>query len=380
MPFPRRYLATIFVFIPKDIAINPSFKNTLSFSFFLYLLSKHTNILIYFCVCYQKRMHSDDENDKITQNYSNPKKYPPYFTDRYGFVINEATTIQNVNAGQISYKWHCLFAKEDIRKSKKAQKLIFRGIPIFLKYKAWSLFTLSNTFDYDALCNKVCGYEHQIHVDVQRTFRQHSLFKDKYGIGQARLFRVLVAFANYNTNIGYCQGMSSIVGLLLMYFPEKESLSILICTIQKNNLNGLFDKSLSMMPLLTHLQGGLFKELVNEIYVHISKHNVDLSVFIFSWYLTLFTRFDIQFTLRVWDLLLFYDFTILLLVSCAILRYYKDKILKLKGENLIHFISSLENYYLDADIVLEQIRKYHKEVNLERYRKEIRSYYNQYDH
>jgi len=38
---------------------------------------------------------------------------------------------------------------------------------------------------------------------------------------QQALFHVLAAYSLYNTEIGYCQGMSQIAALLLMYFNEE---------------------------------------------------------------------------------------------------------------------------------------------------------------
>lgn len=40
---------------------------------------------------------------------------------------------------------------------------------------------------------------------------------------QQSLFCVLTAYAVYNTEIGYCQGMSQIAGLFLMYMDEEDA-------------------------------------------------------------------------------------------------------------------------------------------------------------
>lgn len=38
---------------------------------------------------------------------------------------------------------------------------------------------------------------------------------------QQALFHVLAAYSVYNTEVGYCQGMSEIAALLLMYLNEE---------------------------------------------------------------------------------------------------------------------------------------------------------------
>jgi len=40
---------------------------------------------------------------------------------------------------------------------------------------------------------------------------------------QQALFHVLGAYSMYNTEIGYCQGMSQIAAVLLMYLNEEVS-------------------------------------------------------------------------------------------------------------------------------------------------------------
>lgn len=49
-----------------------------------------------------------------------------------------------------------------------------------------------------------------------------------FSIKQQQLFFVLSAYSMYNTEVGYCQGMSQIAALLLMYMSEEVSDSTLI--------------------------------------------------------------------------------------------------------------------------------------------------------
>ena len=45
----------------------------------------------------------------------------------------------------------------------------------------------------------------QIDLDVNRTYRDHDMFRDRYNIRQNALFHVLAAYSVYNTEVGYCQ-------------------------------------------------------------------------------------------------------------------------------------------------------------------------------
>lgn len=80
----------------------------------------------------------------------------------------------------------------------------------------------------------------QIDLDVNRTYRDHIMFRERYGQRQQALFNVLSAYSVYNLDIGYCQGMSQIAALLLMYLNEEDAfwaLSVLIAD-EKFSMHG----------------------------------------------------------------------------------------------------------------------------------------------
>uniref|UniRef100_A0A914RTH3 Rab-GAP TBC domain-containing protein n=1 Tax=Parascaris equorum TaxID=6256 RepID=A0A914RTH3_PAREQ len=63
----------------------------------------------------------------------------------------------------------------------------------------------------------------QIDLDINRTYRDHLAFRRRYDLKQQSLFNVLAAYAMYNTEVGYCQGMSQIAALFLMYMDEEDA-------------------------------------------------------------------------------------------------------------------------------------------------------------
>jgi hypothetical protein len=67
------------------------------------------------------------------------------------------------------------------------------------------------------------GYRSKIKKDCPRTFPTHPYFKNKNLHGQAALSRVLNAYSVQDPEIGYCQGMNFIVGVLLMQLEEESA-------------------------------------------------------------------------------------------------------------------------------------------------------------
>ncbi|KAM0671820.1 putative GTPase-activating protein [Ordospora colligata] len=284
-----------------------------------------------------------------------------FCTNEYGFVM-DAFSNQTGDSNQgIKSEWYALITecdgdRERLRKNKQAKYLIYRGIPLSLKYKLWSILTKKSIkVDYASLIVIKSGYEHQIHVDVQRTFRKHFLFNKEYGRGQCELFNVLAAYSNYNPDVGYCQGMSSAAALLLMYFPEEEAFEMLVGIISSNCLETLFDKKLSKVPSLQKAQNQVFEKLIPEIHRHMRIQGVDMGVYAIGWYLTLFTRFDIKLVLRMWDFFIFFDFSVFVLFAAAILRFFSKRILDLDGEQLIEFIGMLDAEPVEVDEIVSYV-------------------------
>ena len=59
-------------------------------------------------------------------------------------------------------------------------------------------------------------YEKMIIRDLSRTFPKHDFFKRADGLGQESLFNVMKAYSLYDSEVGYCQGLSFIAGALLL--------------------------------------------------------------------------------------------------------------------------------------------------------------------
>lgn len=213
----------------------------------------------------------------------------------------------------------------------------------------------SNCFNYEQLRNSLSGYEYQIHVDVQRTFRNHILFYKEYSPKQCELFWCLVAYSNYNKNVGYCQGMSSFTALILQYFSEDEAFEILIFLLK--DLQLLFDSKLTLLQDLLNMQRQLFISVIPEIFYILKNENVDMCLFLYSWYLTLFTRFNIELVLRIWDILSLHGPISILPIATGILSHFSQQIAQLKGETLIEFLNTIETRCFSSEEIEEIVKK-----------------------
>ncbi|KAI5171408.1 hypothetical protein NEFER03_0767 [Nematocida sp. LUAm3] len=132
---------------------------------------------------------------------------------------------------------------------------------------------------------------------------------------------VLVAFAKYNTNIEYCQGLSYYAAFLLQFYGAEESFFMLCETIQTNQIEKLFDKQLSLISKVLSVHGRVLNitlpECIRKVLVEISGEVHDYAA---GWYLTLFSRLSPTIYADILDLFYLHGFPVLFHVASALVE------------------------------------------------------------
>ncbi|TRY54522.1 hypothetical protein DNTS_033390 [Danionella cerebrum] len=160
----------------------------------------------------------------------------------------------------------------------------------------------------------------QITLDLRRSFPTHrTLMGDLPEAieGQAKLFRVLSAFARYNPQVGYTQGMSYIAAVLLMILSEEEAFWALVALLEKPKfLSELFDSSL--------------KKIQHQALEALGVSSVH---FIMQWFLTLFTALPCwDSVLAIWDLILLQGLRAMFRTGLTIIQLLESRIMNMSEE------------------------------------------------
>ena len=168
-----------------------------------------------------------------------------------------------------------------------------------------------------------------IERDIHRCYPSHSLFRDSNSLGQSNLRQVLRAYALYNPNVGYCQGMGFLVGLMLMYLPPEGSFWLLVETLERF-LTGYFTPSMVRLRVDAQIFHGLIKEVVSKrLSKHLDSQGVEPLLYMTSWFLTMFTTsLPWGLVLRIWDIFYFEGIKILYRVGLGILKISKVTLLE----------------------------------------------------
>ena len=64
--------------------------------------------------------------------------------------------------------------------------------------------------------------EYKISKDIKRTLPDLQFFNEDYKTGKNRLYNVLKAYATYDNELGYAQGVNYLAALLLIYIEDEE--------------------------------------------------------------------------------------------------------------------------------------------------------------
>lgn len=70
---------------------------------------------------------------------------------------------------------------------------------------------------YNVLLKSLTEHQHAIFIDLGRTFPNHQYYKTALGDGQLSLFNILKAYSILDPELGYCQGLGFICGVLLLH-------------------------------------------------------------------------------------------------------------------------------------------------------------------
>lgn len=126
-------------------------------------------------------------------------------------------------------KWLNIVSKMDagtVKKDAKLKKLVRSGIPASVRAKVWQFLAGSQDYKKPGMYQNLCSRPRTktyavIERDIARCYPDHIQFRDEDGQGQQDLGDVLKAYSQYNSELGYCQGMGRLAGCMLMHMTAE---------------------------------------------------------------------------------------------------------------------------------------------------------------
>jgi hypothetical protein len=251
---------------------------------------------------------------------------------------------------------------------KKFERRLVKGVPECLRTKIWALFlevppVSSPSSMYRELYLKISGFERQIDLDIERTLRDHILFKARFSSAQVSLFKILVAYSNYDPEVGYCQGMSTIAAFLLLYFEEEMAFNVLRRMMGREDLRTFFLAGFPLLFETFYVQEQLMKKYLPALHARLEGFHISTSVYATKWYLTLFLGFPFSLATRIWDMFLFWGLDMLVCVALALLKLHDAQLMSLEYENCMQFLSKLPDTPIDEQRLIKLTWMIWKRIN-----------------
>jgi len=290
------------------------------------------------------------------------------------------------------------FNKYEKSKPEKVKRRIRKGIPDSMRGIVWPRLTGA----IDAMKNakpgtyrtelaKDCELSDVIGRDIARTFPHHLLFRDEFGLsggdgeekqgsssGRQSLYNVLKAYANYDKQVGYCQGMGFIVGLFLMYLSEEESFWMLerVMRGEKYNMFALYAIGFPLLHQWFYQLEQLIAKFQPKLFDHLQMHGITPTLYATQWFFTVFANnMPFELVLRIWDCFLSEGPKVAFRFSLSLLNHFAPAIIEEDFEGSITVLKDMHNdpYVQDTDRVVEEA------MTLKLKSAELRSLAHEYD-
>nr|XP_032527002.1 USP6 N-terminal-like protein isoform X5 [Danaus plexippus plexippus] len=299
-------------------------------------------------------------------------------TDRYGFIHDERllhkTAPQKVNVEvEREKKWVKMLGSWDTPATReKLHRRIYKGIPNSLRIKIWckllnvNSMKSTNVGKYQEMLRLAKQWStdvRQIDSDVNRQFREHQFYRERYSEKQCSLFNVLCAYSMYNSEVGYCQGMSGLAGVLLMYMDEEDAfwaLAILLSD-KKYAMHGLYVEGFPKLTRFLEHHDKILTKFMPKLKQHFDKFGLDAILYSLKWFFVCFVeRVPFSLCLRVWDIYLLDGERVITAMAYTILKLHKKAIMKLNDMDLIvNYIQVKlhKDFGYEDDIVIHHLER-----------------------
>ncbi|GAA49563.1 USP6 N-terminal-like protein [Clonorchis sinensis] len=257
------------------------------------------------------------------------------------------------------------------RASEKLTRRIYKGIPQQFRMIVWPLLLcvpeMKNLHKnlYPKMLQRALAtsiHLDQIDKDINRTFRNTTYFRARYGSRQQSLFHILAAYSVYNTEVGYCQGMSELVGLFLTYIIEEEDAFWALSQLMGGNrykMHGVYVHNFPGLYRLFEHHERVVKRLLPSISKHFAEQDLSTSTYALKWFMQCFLdRLPVSLVLRLWDIFLLEGEKILIAMAYNILKMHKKRLLRMDQAQLTCFFQDelVKDFQFDDDTVIESLK------------------------
>ncbi|XP_060732104.1 TBC1 domain family member 4 isoform X5 [Tachysurus vachellii] len=195
---------------------------------------------------------------------------------------------------------------------------------------------------YQDLLKQLTTQQHAILVDLGRTFPAHQYFSAQLGAGQLSLYNLLKAYSLLDTEVGYCQGISFVAGVLLLHMSEEQAFDTLKFLMYDLGIRRQYRPDMISLQIQMYQLSRLLHDYHRGLYSHLEEHEISPSLYAAPWFLTLFaSQFPLGFVSRIFDLLFVQGTEVIFKVALCLLSSHEGEILECDSfESIVDYLKA----------------------------------------
>lgn len=295
-----------------------------------------------------------------------------------GVVNKDCSASDLVGWSEILPKWHSKLHQ----RPKGLSPLVRNGVPDPLRGEVWQLLSgaqqCSDLMEqYRIFLTKSAPTEQIILRDVHRTYPAHENFRSGAGSSSLldSLFKVCKAYAVYDEEVGYCQGLSFLVAALLLHMPEEQAFCVFVRIMQHYGLRNLFRNNFDELYLKFYQLEHLLEDHMPDLHQHFNRIGIEPFTYASQWFLTVFTaKFPLNAVFYIMDIFLLDGINTIFQVALALLSSSKQELLALDFEGVLkYFRVQMPKRYRNQENV-QQLIIASSDISLKRLKKYAKSY------
>uniref|UniRef100_A0AAX7TTH1 TBC1 domain family member 4 n=1 Tax=Astatotilapia calliptera TaxID=8154 RepID=A0AAX7TTH1_ASTCA len=195
---------------------------------------------------------------------------------------------------------------------------------------------------YHDLLKQLTAQQHAILVDLGRTFPTHQYFSAQLGAGQLSLYNLLKAYSLLDTEVGYCQGISFVAGVLLLHMGEEQAFDMLKFLMYDLGIRRQYRPDMVSLQIQMYQLTRLLHDYHRELYNHFEEHEICPSLYAAPWFLTLFaSQFPLGFVSRIFDFVFVEGSEVIFKVALCLLGSHEGEIVECDSfESIVDYLKT----------------------------------------
>ncbi|XP_027793881.2 TBC1 domain family member 4 isoform X2 [Marmota flaviventris] len=231
--------------------------------------------------------------------------------------------------------------REGVPKSRRGEIWQFLALQYRLRHRLPNKHQPPDT-SYKELLKRLTAQQHAILVDLGRTFPTHPYFSVQLGAGQLSLFNLLKAYSLLDSEVGYCQGISFVAGVLLLHMSEEHAFEMLKFLMYDLGFRKQYRPDMMSLQIQMYQLSRLLHDYHRDLYNHLEENEISPSLYAAPWFLTLFaSQFPLGFVARVFDIIFLQGTEVIFKVALSLLSSQETLIMECENfENIVEFLKN----------------------------------------